>query len=93
MRLSKAFRSFVKKRHYSNIDGLVRSPVLVILNEVKDLELIDLVRFFASLRMTGLCISHFLRIHQHSIIPIFQLFSDLFDIFRLRVKWKIADGA
>jgi hypothetical protein len=34
--------------------GFVKKPILVILNGVKDLELFDLVRFFASLRMTGL---------------------------------------
>jgi hypothetical protein len=44
-------------------DGLVESPILVILNGVRDLQLFDLVRFFASLRMTGSPLVKFLRDH------------------------------
>jgi hypothetical protein len=61
----------LKKRSTDIFDGLVKSRILVILNGVKDLQLFDVVRFFAEfilseaegLRMTGFPLVHFLRDH------------------------------
>jgi hypothetical protein len=45
-------RPLTGQRFFSTSSRLLKNGFFVILNEVKDLEPIDMTRFFASLRMT-----------------------------------------